>query len=127
MRNEAVENLLYKPYVVAGAHGRRYVCWHLCRKVYELLGCQLKSQSELRQQLAEPVVPCIVMFRAVMSWHSGVVWPDALHFIHACSVNMFDPNPNEYVIKKDRLTAWPYKMIIEGFYKPAEDQQCPSQ
>ncbi len=112
----SVYDLLNKPYAVQGDQTKRFVCWHLCKQVYALLGLELDTQQELRRHLDIPVVPCIVMFRAVMSWHSGVVWPDGLHFIHACPVNILLEDPKEFIVKKDGLTAWPYKYIIEGYY-----------
>lgn len=114
--NSEIQNLLNKPYTVKGTQTRKYVCWKLCREIYKQLGLHLNSQSDLRVRLDQPIVPCVVMFRAVMSWHSGVVYPDGLHFIHATPVNILLENPTEYIVKKDRLTAWPYKMIIEGYY-----------
>lgn len=113
----SIENLLNKPYTVQGDQTKKYVCWSLCKKVYGLLGLNLDTQQELRQRIDIPIVPCIVMFRAVMSWHSGVVWPDGLHFIHACPVDIMLKDPTEYIVKKDKLTAWPYVYIIEGYYR----------
>lgn len=117
--NETIQALINKPY---GANlrgqSKRYICWHFCREVYTLLGLQLKhfhlTQGLIRTD--EPAAACIVLFHAVVNWHSGVVWPDGLHFIHACPQNIFDPNPVEYVVRKDRLTLWPYNRIIEGYY-----------
>ena len=119
-----IENMINKPY---GANlqgqSRRYICWHFCREVYNILGLPLKN-FHLTQQLDRiegPAVPCIVLFHAVVNWHSGVVWPDGLHFIHACPTNIFDLNPKEYFIRKDRLTIWPFKQFIEGYYLNAVD------
>jgi len=119
-----IENMINKPY---GANlqgqSRRYICWHFCREVYNILGLPLKN-FHLTQQLDRiegPAVPCIVLFHAVVRWHSGVVWPDGLHFIHACPTNIFDLNPKEYFIRKDRLTIWPFKQFIEGYYLNAVD------
>ena len=119
-----IEDMINRPY---GANlqgqSRRYVCWHFCREVYSLLGMELKCfnlQKELTRT-AEPVVPCIVLFHAVTNWHSGVVWPDGLHFIHACPLNIFEPDPKEYLIRMDRLTIWPFEPLIEGYYLNAVD------
>ena len=116
-----IEDMINRPY---GANlqgqSRRYVCWHFCREIYAMLGMELKYfnlQKELTRT-AGPVVPCIVLFHAVVKWHSGMVWPDGLHFIHAGARNIFDPDPAEYIVLKDRLTAWPYNRIIEGYYVP---------
>lgn len=117
--NDEIQSMLNKPYG-ADLQGQndRYVCWCFCCEVYSLLGLELQNffhERELKR-LDTPVVPCIVLFRAIMKWHAGVVWPDSLHFIHASTKNIFDPTLQEYIACKDRLTAWPYKMIIEGYY-----------
>lgn len=117
--DEIIRNMLNKPYTVPlRAQGKRYICWSFCRQVYSLFGLRLHLQYQKGlTRIAGPVVPCIVLFRAAMDWHSGVVWPDGLHFIHACPKNMFDPDPGqEYIVCKDRLTAWPYNLLIEGYY-----------
>ena len=118
-KQETIQAMINRPYG-ADLRGQssRFVCWKFCRDIYALLGLpplKLQHQSGLTR-IQTPVVPCIVLFRAVMSWHSGVVWPDGLHFIHASTRNIFDPTLREYIVRKDRLTAWPYKMVIEGYY-----------
>ena len=117
-----IEDMVNKPY---GAdlvgQSRRFICWHFCRRVYNILALpplKLQHQSGLTK-IAGPMVPCVVLFRAALDWHSGIVWPDGLHFVHACSMNIFEPNPTEYVIKKERLTGWPWKVLTEGFYSNA--------
>lgn len=117
--NETIRTMLNKPYTGRGGdQNRRYICWNFCREIYDLFGLQLKHFFHEREltRIATPAVPCIVLFRVAADWHSGVVWPDGLHFIHACSGNIFDPNPTEFIVCKDRLTGWPYKLIIEGYY-----------
>jgi len=121
MIEDTIENMINKPYGTnLQGQNKRYICWHLCREVYQLLGLQLKNfhlgQDLIRKDIS--TVPCIVLFHAVVSWHSGVVWPDGLHFIHACPRNIFDPNCTEFFVQKDRLTIWPYTRIIEGYYEP---------
>lgn len=119
--DDKIRAMLNKSYAKAqGDQGGKYICWKFCQEIYGLFGLQLQHFFHQREltKVAEPAVPCIVLFRAVMDWHSGVVWPDGLHFIHACSPDIFDPNPNEYIVCKDRLTAWPYKQLIEGYYAP---------
>jgi len=119
--SQQILSMLNKPYG-ANLHGqsRRFVCWHFCREVYSILGLpplKLQYQKGLTR-IAEPTVPCIVLFHIAKDWHSGVVWPDGLHFIHACSRDIFDPNPKNHIVRKNRLTGWPYKLIIEGYYAP---------
>lgn len=118
---DAVQNLLNKPY---GAdligQSKKFICWKFCRDVYQLLGyppLKLQYQSGLTR-IPASVLYCIVLFHAAGDWHAGVVYPDALHFIHASTKNIFDPTIREYVARKDRLTAWPYKQLIEGYYAP---------
>lgn len=118
-----IEEMLNKPYGAdIQGQSKRFVCWKFCREVFSILDLPALHLCHQREQgltrIAEPVVPCVVLFRAAMDWHSGIVWPDALHFIHASTRNIFDPTEQEYVVRKDRLTAWPYKSLIEGFYAP---------
>lgn len=114
-----IEDMINKPYGQdLQGQSRRFICWKFCREVYSILGLpplKLQYQKGLTR-IIDPIVPCIVLFRAAMDWHSGVVWPDGLHFIHACSRDIFDPNPTKYIVRKDRLTIWPYNLIIEGYY-----------
>lgn len=114
----SIEQMLGKPYGMdLQGQSRRYVCWNFCRDIYSLFGLRLQLQHRRGlTRITDPVVPCIVLFRAAADWHSGVVWPDGLHFIHASPRDIFDPKPTEYVVLKDRLTAWPYNLLIEGFY-----------
>lgn len=117
--SQQILSMLNKPYG-EGLQGqsRRFICWKFCREIYSILGLpslKLQYQKGLTR-ITEPIVPCIVLFHIAADWHSGVVWPDGLHFIHACSQNIFDPNPKEYIVCKNRLTVWPYNLIIEGYY-----------
>jgi len=119
MINKAIQDLINKPYGVnLQGQSRRYICWHFCREVYRLFGLQLPHSHSQREliRVDRPIVPNIVLFHVAMNWHSGVVWPDGLHFIHACPRNIFDPNPTKFIVRKDRLTVWPYNRIIEGCY-----------
>jgi len=115
-----IEDILNKPYIVTKEQGKRYVCWTFCKEVYSQLGMSLENFFHDRQlhRIPEPSINCIVLFRIGNRWHSGVVWPDGLHFIHASTKNIFDPNETDYIVCKDRLTGWPYKFLIEGYYVP---------
>ena len=114
--------MLNKPYALpVEDQNHEYICWNFCREIYSILGLQLQPAYRQRNlgRMTEPQVPCIVLFQAARNWHVGVVWPDGLHFIHASPKNIFDPSPyQEYIVQKDRLTAWPYNLIIEGYYNP---------
>lgn len=127
MKNETIQNMLNKPYPCsAKQQNRKYVCWSFCRDVYSVLGLKLprSHQQKYLVRLKQPQLNCIVLFHAVVSWHSGVVWPDTLHFIHACPINIFDENPKaeDYIVQQDRLTIWPYTQLIEGFYTLCENK-----
>jgi len=114
---DEIQKMLNKPYGI-GLQGqsKRFVCWKFCRDVYELLGLQIPQHHDQLHRIRAAIVPCIVLFHAADKWHSGVVYPDGLHFIHASTENIFDPNPQEYIVRKDRLTIWPYNLLIEGYY-----------
>jgi len=122
MINKAVQNVLNKPY---GEHthgqSRRYICWHFCRDIYKLLGLpplkKIQHQSGLTR-IDAPKLHCIVLFNLAGDWHAGVVYPDILHFIHASPLDIQDRETTEYVACKGRLTVWPYKLMIEGYYAP---------
>jgi hypothetical protein len=117
MENETIRAMIGLPYTwPKDGQSRKYVCWYFCREVYKILGLQLPRSHTRLKRLTEPVLPCIVLFRAIDRWHSGVVWPDGLHFIHACGPNIFDPEPVECIIRLDRLTSWPFNNIIDGFW-----------
>ncbi len=116
-----IEDMLNKSYGEdLQGQSRKFICWIFCREVYDLLGLQLHHFFHERKliRINTPIVPCIVLFRIGANWHSGIVWPDGLHFIHASTKNIFDPNQQEYIVRKDRLTVWPYKSLIEGYYVP---------
>lgn len=120
--NEAVQNILNKPYgAELQGQNRRYVCWKFCRDIYKLLDFpplkQLQHQSGLKK-IPAPVLHCIVIFCMAGDWHAGVVYPDTLHFIHASPLDIQNRNTTEYIACKERLTGWPYKLMIEGYYAP---------
>lgn len=118
---DEIQKLLNKPYVVEGKQKRKCVCWHFCTEVYTLLG-RPKLQAFFRARgltrLAEPTLYCIVLFNMAGDWHAGVVYPDILHFIHAAPLDIHNRDTTEYVACKERLTAWPYNLLIEGYYEP---------
>jgi len=117
---QTIENMLNKPYTVQGDHHHRFICWSFCREIYALFGLKLKNlnfQRELKR-VKTSTPRCIVLFQANTLWHSGVVWPDGLHFIHASTRNIFNPTLKDYIVRQDRLTIWPYKLIFEGYYAP---------
>jgi len=62
-------------------------------------------------KIDSPRVGAVVLLRVSSDWHAGVVWPDGLHFVHA----EVEKN-GTYVVRKGRLTQWPWSLIIEGYY-----------
>ncbi len=121
MINETIQDMLNKPYGAdLQGQSRKFVCWKFCRDVYELLGyppLKLKVQSGLTR-IPNPTLNCIVLFQMAGEWHAGVVYPDVLHFIHASPLDIHNRETTEYVACRERLTAWPYKLMIEGYYEP---------
>ena len=119
MMIKEIENMLGKPYGAdLKGQSRKFVCWKFCRDIYKLLGLHLSLQHQTGlTRIENPEISCIVLFCVAGLWHAGVVWPDTLHFIHAAAADMSELYPTEYIVCKERLTSWPYKMLIEGFYE----------
>lgn len=123
---EAIKKLLGKPYTgyrkSLQGHKREFVCWAFCREILEIyFHIKLPSKKLDKSVKSSKVVtvPSIVLFKVANDWHSGVVWPDGLHFIHACPVDIFDENCKDYIMREDRLTRWPWNAIVEGYYSYA--------
>lgn len=99
------------------------ICWKFCREIFAFYDKNLpdKPHDNLKRiRRNEMTIPCIVLFRFGRHfWHSGVMWPDGLHFLHA---NFEPPARNQekksarYVIRQERITAWPWNILLEGFY-----------
>jgi hypothetical protein len=65
------------------------------------------------KRLQHPELNCVVLAQIGNEWHAGIVWPDCLHVIHA------EPQKDgTFVIRNSRLTVWPWKKIVEGYYVP---------
>lgn len=96
------------------------LCWKFCR---EIMGYYCIELSKFPHQCLERTdkikIPCIVLFRVDINWHSGVLWPDGLHFIH---IRWEDTLQNEvskkscYRVRLEKLTRWPWINILEGYY-----------
>lgn len=119
---DAIQNILNKPYGTdLQGQSRKYVCWRFCRDIYKLLDLpplkKIQHQSGLTR-IPVPVLSCIVLFYIAGDWHAGVVYPDTLHFIHASPLDVYNRETTEYVACRERLTGWPYKLMIEGYYEP---------
>ena len=98
------------------------ICWNFCQEIYRLYNKELSDiphDNLKRIKNTELTIPCIVLFKNGSLWHSGVVWPDGLHFLHANFEPPFIYRKNgrsHYVVRQERLTAWPWNNIFEGFY-----------
>ena len=98
------------------AEGDHDTCWRFCRHIYSLKGIELPATVYTLKVLAEPKLSCVVLFKVNAQWHSGIVWPDGLHFIHACQRGDDSDESEEYIIRTDRLTLEPWKQFIDGYY-----------
>lgn len=86
-------------------------CWEFCREINP----SLPDHPYFGMRKVErPRIGSVVLFLIAGSWHSGVVWPDGLHFVHA------KPEIGGYVIRQDRLTSPAWSRLIEGFYEPIQ-------
>lgn len=119
--NEQIESMLNKPYV-AEFLSEKEICWSFCRMIFKLYGIDLPEfphQGIKRIEQEGNTIPCVILFRFGSNWHSGVVWPDGLHFIHANLEKPLKNEPNQrlrYIIRKERLTRWPWDILTEGIY-----------
>lgn len=119
--DEQIQQLINKPYIgikePLSGHGRQYVCWQFCREIFSMWGIELpKINKKSLKSLEIASIPCIVLFKFACFYHAGIVWPDGLHFIHAGPRDIMEENPKKYIIKKDRLTGYPWRLLIEGYY-----------
>ena len=123
--NEKINLLINKPYKTAidiNSENEKNICWNFCRGIFKLYNIELAEYPHQNLlQLGEDrlVIPCIVLFNCKDEWHSGVLWPDGLHFIH---VKFEEPLQNEenkkpyYIVREERLSRWPWKDLLEGYY-----------
>ena len=87
-------------------------CWRFCRE----LNPDLPEHPYMgMRKILSPKIGCVVLFLIGGSWHSGIVWPDGMHFIHA------RPDYNhKHIIRQERLTSKDWKGLIEGYYVPVK-------
>ena len=102
--DEKTINTEFKPHVPQEA------CWEFCRTVRE--GLPEKPYLGMKR-IPQPQIMCVVMFRIGVEWHSGIVWPDGLHFIHAKP-----EKDGTFIIRKERMTLRPWNKLVEGYYVP---------
>lgn len=120
-------NMPYKSISLSGVPSEidieldKEVCWKFCRQIFDFYGIDLSEfphKGIKRIEGNQITIPSIVLFRGA-NWHCGIVWPDGLHFIHT---NFEVPLENEknrqpcYIVRKERLTCWPWNTLIEGYY-----------
>jgi hypothetical protein len=85
-------------------------CWEFCRALRP--GLPEKPYLGMKR-IPQPEVNCVVLAQIGTEWHAGIVWPDCLHVIHA------EPQKDGmFIVRNSRLTAWPWKKIVEGYYVP---------
>lgn len=92
------------------------------------------SIAEMKK-IEKPRLHSIVLFKTPEDWHTGIVWPDCLHFIHVVSRGVLTSKlKNNKIIekpkseieqqlkvdfpiaRKDRLTDFEYEKFIDGYY-----------
>lgn len=102
------ESLINKTYDAKGK--TEGVCWEFCKEIDP----NLPAQPYLGMlRIEKPSLNCVVLFKIGNEWHSGIVWPDCLHFVHARP-----EKDGTYTIRQERLTSWPWKKLVEGYYVP---------
>ena len=104
--------------IIEGILGRTHksnddktACWSLCHHISSLLGFSLPpSIWAMRCVGASPILKSIVLFKFPHeSWHTGIVWPDCVHFIH--TVKRLDL----YYVKQERLNQQVLP-FVKGYY-----------
>jgi hypothetical protein len=108
--SEEIIAMIGKPY-----DEHQGACWDFCRKVSLILGKEIPNKIYSGfVRVDEPKQGTIVLFQLGKNWHSGIIWPDGLHFLHASPKHK---SGGEYVVRKERLTLWPWDKLVEGFYE----------
>lgn len=106
--------MLGKPFL--NRHDTIKPCWLFCQSAYKDKGLLLDADPSKLVGVKEPRLMDIALFQMGSDWHAGVVWPDGLHFVHAYPHH---GNPNElcYLVGVDRLTIFPWKSLLRGYYR----------
>jgi len=90
-----------------------------------MFGKQLPERPFEGMKRTGPVsVPMVLLFRLNAEYHSGLLWPDCLHFIHAepyvkpfVSNDDSDIELDGWMVRKESLSLWPWYKLIEGYYE----------
>jgi len=109
----SIEDMINKPFEVEGGEFKQ--CWALCRHIFSLMGKVLPNNVRDMVRVKSPSVGDVVLFNAGNEWHTGVVWPDCIHFIHArppLDSNLKGP----WIVEKKGITHPIYRKIIDGFF-----------
>lgn len=114
--DEQIQSMIDKPYLKQDETIRS--CQLFCRDIWKLLSKKLPDDTTLwtPKKVNNPQVGDLVLFALGGDWHCGIVWPNGLEFVHACPDER-NKRTLSYIVKKDRLTVWPWKKLIKGFYR----------
>ena len=87
------------------------LCWSFCHYAGKILGLSLPcSVWEMHNAGVSPILFSIVLFHLPdNSWHTGIVYPDCVHYIHA--TNRLGVN----VVRQDRLNH-EVNQFVKGYY-----------
>jgi len=108
-----IQDLLNRPYASSKTST---ACWEFCVEMGLLFGFEYPTHPVLGMQRCEKAaIGKVVLFKFGDKWHSGIVWPDGLHFIHAKPMNS---KGTKHTVKQEHLTMWPWTKHIEGYYAP---------
>jgi hypothetical protein len=118
---KAMINRHYKP--PAGAKCRP--CWSFCREIMALFSKQLPERPfEGMKRTDLNGVPMVLLLQLNAEWHSGILWPDCLHFIHAepyfrplTSNKDSDIQMDGWMVRKESISLWPWYKLLEGYYE----------
>jgi len=104
-----LKHLIGKQYTV-----QRYdsPCYSFCRYASRILGFSLPpSVWAMRCAGVSPILCSVVLFHySDNSWHTGIVWPDCVHFIHAVK-----RTHQGHFVKVDRLNRQALH-FVKGYY-----------
>ena len=105
-----LKHLIGKRYEIP-AQEHKTLCWSFSCYASELLGFSLPlSVWAMRCAGASPILFSVVLFHFPdNSWHTGIVWPDCVHYVHA--IERLGVN----YIRQDRLNH-EVLQFVKGYY-----------
>ena len=115
INSESIQNMIGKSYLVMDENASGLdTCWIFCRDTARRANIRMPDIPSALMKIDRAEVGNVVLFKVGTGWHCGLVWPDGLHFVHAC------PEQKDgkliHIIRKERLTLWPWNAALEGFY-----------